>query len=102
MTDGQSAVCLSVRHPSGAHDQILITVSAGLLMRGALSGERTSLELQLLLGLTSAVILGSESRRTHDHILLSRIRERARAPHLYSPGTGWPSYTPRQWVSLVL
>jgi hypothetical protein len=30
--------------------------------------------LQLLLALTSAVILGSESRETHDHILLSQIR----------------------------
>jgi hypothetical protein len=29
--------------------------------------------LQLLLALTSAVILGSESRGTHDHILLSQI-----------------------------
>jgi hypothetical protein len=30
--------------------------------------------LQLLLGLASAVILGSESRGTHDHILLFQIR----------------------------
>jgi hypothetical protein len=30
--------------------------------------------LQLLLVLASAVILGSESRSTHDHILLSQIR----------------------------
>jgi hypothetical protein len=31
--------------------------------------------LQLLLGLASAVILVSESRGTHDHILLSQIRD---------------------------
>jgi hypothetical protein len=31
--------------------------------------------LQLLLGLASAVILRSESRGTHDHILLSHIRD---------------------------
>jgi hypothetical protein len=31
--------------------------------------------LQLLLALTSAVIFGSESRGTHDHILLSQIRD---------------------------
>jgi hypothetical protein len=31
--------------------------------------------LQLLPVLASAVILGSESRRTHDHILLSQIRD---------------------------
>jgi hypothetical protein len=31
--------------------------------------------LQLLLALASAVILGSESRGTHDHILLPQIRD---------------------------
>jgi hypothetical protein len=31
--------------------------------------------LQLLLALASAVILGSESRRTHDHMLQSHIRD---------------------------
>jgi hypothetical protein len=35
--------------------------------------------LQLLLALASAVILRSESRGTHDHILLSQIRD---SPHL--------------------
>jgi hypothetical protein len=39
-------------------------------MWGVLSDERTG-----LLILASAVILGSESRRTHDHILLSQIRD---------------------------
>jgi hypothetical protein len=24
---------------------------------------------------------------------------RARSPYLYPPGTGWPSYTPRHWVT---
>jgi hypothetical protein len=33
------------------------------------------LSLQLLLVLASAVIHGSEFRRTHDHILLSQIRD---------------------------
>jgi hypothetical protein len=57
--------------------------------------------LQLLLALASSVILGSESRGTHGHILLSQIRDstwRARPPYLYPPGTGWPSYTARHWV----
>jgi hypothetical protein len=31
--------------------------------------------LQLLLALASSVILGSESRGTHDHILMSQIRD---------------------------
>jgi hypothetical protein len=58
--------------------------------------------LQLLLVLASAIILGPESRRTPDHILLSQIRDfpnlESRSPYLYQPGTGWLSYTPGQWV----
>jgi hypothetical protein len=58
--------------------------------------------LQLLLILASAVTLRSESYGTHDHILLSQIRDsptwRAKSPYLYPPGTGWPGYTPRHWV----
>jgi hypothetical protein len=59
--------------------------------------------LLLLLGLASAVPLGSASRGTQDHILLSQFFEtpqtwRTRSPYLYSPGTGWPSYTPGHWV----
>jgi hypothetical protein len=60
------------------------------------------LRLQLLLDLASAVILRSESRGTHDHILLSPIRDspnlEVRSPYLYPPGTGWPGYSPRHWV----
>jgi hypothetical protein len=41
-----------------------------LLMWGSLSDERTC-SLQLPLSLTNVVILGSESRWTHDYILLS-------------------------------
>jgi hypothetical protein len=47
---------------------------AGLLIWGALSDERTYLPLQLLLVLASAVIFGSESRRTRGHILLPRLK----------------------------
>jgi hypothetical protein len=58
--------------------------------------------LQLPLVLASAFILRSESRRTHDHILLSQIRDspnlEPRSPYLYPPGTGWLNYTPRHWV----
>jgi hypothetical protein len=43
-------------------------------MWGALPYGRTS-RLQLLLVLASVVIVRSESRGTHDHILLSQIRE---------------------------
>jgi hypothetical protein len=63
------------RAPSGAHDQIFITVwqlqswfcGAPSLMRG-----RVCL-LYMLLGLPNAVFLASESLGTRDHILLSQI-----------------------------
>jgi hypothetical protein len=58
--------------------------------------------LQLLLALANAFILRSESCRTHDHIILSQIRDspnlEPRSPYLYPPGTGWPNYTLRHWV----
>jgi hypothetical protein len=49
----------------------------GFLMWGALSDEKTG---PLLLVLASAVILGSKSRGTHYHTLLSQIRENS-GPH---------------------
>jgi hypothetical protein len=63
--------------------------------------------LQVLLDFASAVILRSESRGTHNHILLSQIRHpptwKARSPYLYPPETGWPSCTPppRHWVPFL-
>jgi hypothetical protein len=51
--------------------------------------------LQLLLVLASAVILSSESRGTHDHILLSQIRDSPnledQVPIFIPPGTEGPS-----------
>jgi hypothetical protein len=63
------------RGPSGAHDQIFITVwhllssfcGAPFLTR------RPVCLLYMLLALASAVFLGSESLGTRDHILLSQI-----------------------------
>jgi hypothetical protein len=68
-------VCLGIRHPSGAYDQVFITVGQlRVCWCGALSLTRGRVcRLQLLLGLASAVILGSESLGTRDHILLSQI-----------------------------
>jgi hypothetical protein len=58
--------------------------------------------LKLLLALASAVILASESPMTHDHILLSQIRDspnlKYQVPVFMSPGTGWPDYIPRHWI----
>jgi hypothetical protein len=68
-------LCLDVKHPSGVEDQIFISVR---MFRDCWGGA-TSLtrgwfcRLQLLLAL--ADILGFEFRGTHDHILLSLIRD---------------------------
>jgi hypothetical protein len=55
--------------------------------------------LQLLLALAIAVILRSESRGTHDHILLSQIRAspnvEGQVSVFISPRNRWPNYTPR-------
>jgi hypothetical protein len=101
-------VYLGVKPRYGAQDQILITVrqlqvcwcGARYLMRGGVC------HLQLLLVLTSAVILRSKSCRIHDHVLLSQIWDsvtwRATSLYLYPPGTGWPCYTPRHRVPFSL
>jgi hypothetical protein len=74
-------VCPGVRRPSGTFDQFffLLEISFRQLrlcyfVAPSLTRERVSnLLLQLLLGLARAVTLGSKSRRTHGHILLSHL-----------------------------
>jgi hypothetical protein len=75
-------VCLHIKHPPGAQDQICITViqlqvcwcGAPYMMRGWVC------HLQLLLALTSTVILGSQSCKVHDHILLIRDSSNVKGP----------------------
>jgi hypothetical protein len=97
-------VYLGVKHPSAAYDQILITVrQLRVCSCGALSLTRERVcRFLLLLVLASAVILGSESRGTHNHILLFQIRDslnmegqvpvfipsRNRVVHLYPQALG--------------
>jgi hypothetical protein len=61
--------------------------------------------LQLLLALASAVILWSESRGTHDHILLSQIRNspnlEGQVPVFIVPRNRGGGYTLRHWVSFL-
>jgi hypothetical protein len=70
-------VCLGIMHPSGAYDQIFITVKtvAGLLPWGALPDERTGLRFTIAAGPRQRSHFRSESRGTRDHILLSQIRD---------------------------
>jgi hypothetical protein len=70
-------VCLGIKHPSGAYDQVFITVrQLRVCWCGALSLTRGRVcLLQLLLVLVSAVLFGFGSHETHDHILLSQTRD---------------------------
>jgi hypothetical protein len=63
-------VCPGIKHPPGAYDQILITVrQLWVCWCGAFSLTRGWVCcLQLILALASAVILGSESLGTRNHI----------------------------------
>jgi hypothetical protein len=76
-TDGHSASLSCCQAPSGAQENIFVTVRhlrvcicrVPSLMRGQVC------HLQLLLVLASTAILASKSRRTHSQILLSQIRD---------------------------
>jgi hypothetical protein len=69
-------VCLGIKHPSGAYDQIFITVRQFLVCWCvALCDEKMGLSFTIVLALASAVNFGSESLGTRDHILLSQIRD---------------------------
>jgi hypothetical protein len=101
-TIGRS-VCLRVKPPSGAQDQIFITVrELRVCSCGAPSLTRGRVCLQLPLALARAVNLGPESRGPHGFILLSQIRDSQPAgpgPRIYPPGTWLASYIPRHWVA---
>jgi hypothetical protein len=66
--------------------------AAALLTRGALSDRGRVCSLQYLMALASAVILGSESRETRDHILLSQIRDFPFRRLLRLAGSRWVSH----------
>jgi hypothetical protein len=101
-------VCLGIKNPSWAYDQIFITVRQLLqaCWYGALSlTRRWACRLQLLLVLASAFNLGSESRGTRDHILLSQIRDFPFRLLLQLSGSRWRYSTPPQhgiWVNSSL
>jgi hypothetical protein len=89
-------VCLGIKHPSGAYDQIFNTVGQlRVCWCGALFLTRgRACRLQLLLALASAVILGSEPLGTRDHILLSQISDFPFRRLLSLSGSWWRYSTP--------
>jgi hypothetical protein len=89
-------VSLGIKHPSGAYDQIFITVGQlRVCWCGTLSLTRGRVgRLQLLLALASAVILGSEPLGTRDHILLSQIWDFPFRRLLRLAGSRWRYSTP--------
>jgi hypothetical protein len=89
-------VCLGIKHPSGACDQYFIIVwQLRVCWCGAFSLTRGRVcRLQLQLALASAVIFGSESRRTRGHFLLSQIRDFLFRRLLRLPGSRWRYSTP--------
>jgi hypothetical protein len=97
-------VCLGVKHPSGAYEQIFIIVrQLRYCSRGALSLTRERVcRLQLLLALASQSFSGPSPAGlvTIFYCLRFEILPtwRARFPYLNTLGTGWPSYRPRHWV----
>jgi hypothetical protein len=94
MTNGQS-VDLGIKHPYGAYDQIFITIRQLGSADVALSLTRRRVcRLQLLLALANAVIFGSGSRGTRDHILLSQIRDFPFHRLLRRAGLRWRYSTP--------
>jgi hypothetical protein len=92
-------VCHGVRHPSGAHDQIFISVrQLWVCYCGPPSLMRWVCSLKMLLGVSSPVIFGSESK-TDDHILLSQIWDFLQ-PLKSGPYTSM--YIPQEWGGRVI
>jgi hypothetical protein len=104
--DRQSVdLCLGVRLPSGAHDQIFylsddcrfIDVEHPLWRE-----DGSVIYLYNCFWALTEQSLSGRSRAELTAIFYCLIWDsptwRARFPYLYPPGTGWPSYTPGHWV----
>jgi hypothetical protein len=98
------SVCLGVKHHLRSKTRFLLPSTQWRIRwykAPSLTGGRVC-PLQMLLVLANTVILGSVSRGTHGHILLSQIRDfpnlEAQVSILYSPRTRLPSYITRHWV----
>jgi hypothetical protein len=96
-------VCLGIKHPSGAKDQIFIIArQLQVCWYGEPSLTRGRVcRLQLLLALGSAVILGSESRGSRNHILLCQIRDFPFHRLLRLAGLRWRYSTVSTWEDWI-
>jgi hypothetical protein len=97
-------VCLSVKHPSGAYDQICIAVRRGGFVNVGRSLWRENGSAVHNCCWSSAAQSFSVPSPVGLVIIFYCLRFetpptwRARSPYLYPPGIGWPSFTPRYWV----
>jgi hypothetical protein len=89
-------VCLGIKYPSGAYYQIFVIVwKLWVCWFGAPSLKRGRFcHLRFLLAFASAVIFGSEFRRTRGHILLSQIRDFPFRRLIRLAGSRWRYSTP--------
>jgi hypothetical protein len=107
MTDGQPASLSWNKAPFwGLQPDLYYCLTvAGLLIWGAICDDRTGLSFTLLLALASAVIIGSESRRTRGCILLSQIRDFPFRRLLRLAGSRWrysiPPFSLPRYIALV-
>jgi hypothetical protein len=104
-------VCLRIKHPCGAYDQIFIIVrQLRVCLYWALSLTRgRDCHLLLLLALSSAVIFRTEFCGTRDHILLFQIRDFPFRRLLRLAGLRWRYSTPpphkiyyNSWIHCLL
>jgi hypothetical protein len=92
-------ISLGVRHPSGSRDQFYFLLEISFRQLEPCNFVAPSL------GLARAVTLGSKSRWTHGHILLSHLRVPQPGgpdPRIYIPQEqGGPDITPGHWVPFL-
>jgi hypothetical protein len=97
-------VFLGVKHPSGAYDQSFITVRQLRVCSCGASfwRENGSAVYSCCWSSPAQSFLGPSPASLVTIFYFLRFEtpptRRVRSTHLYPPGSGWPSYTPRHWV----
>jgi hypothetical protein len=95
-------VCLGVMHPSTRSDYYNCQTTAVLLLWGTHFHERTGLKFTIAVGLRQRSHFRTRVLRDYrPYFTVSDLRflqPGGPGPRIYTPGTAWPSYTPRHWV----